>query len=332
MAEKLDAILSGIEAQGSITGSDIIDLRRNVFGDNHVCMAEAERLFRLNDSQVEKAPGWADFFVAAITNMMIRQTAPIGYVEEGQAKWLIEKISADGHIEGETEFRTLFRVLNEAMDATDVLVDFALAEVKAALVDGIGYMGRQRQYEPRHISLDDVKMIERVLYASGGDGNVRVTETEAEILFDINDSCEAELDAADAWQSLFINAVTNSVMFYSPFKMASKEEMLQNEDWVNSRGGFVSSMVAAPNPVGAFADFFGLTARKELHAYEKKEKQIQKHRDEAERIVEYEAKWLTTRLSRDGVLNENERALLRHLDKMCPDIHHSLRSFIEAAA
>ena len=46
----------------------------------------------------------------------------------------------------------------------------------------------------------------------------------------------------------------------------------------------------------------------------------------------HEAEWLTKRLSRDGVLDENERALLRHLGKMSHDIHHSLIPFIEAAA
>lgn len=332
MAEKLDAILSGIETQGEITGSDIIDLRRNVFGDNHVSMAEADWLFRLNDSKMDKAPGWADFFVAAITNLMIRQTPPIGYVDENTAQWLIQRISQDGHVEGETEFRTLFRVLNEAMDATETLVDFALAEVKAALVDGQGYMGRQRKFEARHISLDDIKMIEKVLYASGGAGNVRVTEKEAEILFDINETCEAEADAKDAWQSLFINAVTNSVMFYSPFKTAGREEMLSNENWAQSRGGLVSNMVAAPDISGAFSDLFGLTARKERYEFDEKEKQNSARRDEAERIEAHEAEWLTKRLSRDGVLDENERALLRHLGKMSHDIHHSLIPFIEAAA
>ena len=34
---------------------------------------------------------------------------------------------------------------------------------------------------------------------------------------------------------------------------------------------------------------------------------------------------------RDGDLNENERALLRHLEQMCPNIHSSLQAFIEAA-
>lgn len=61
MTVVLGQILSAIEVQNTISGCDIIELRREVFGDNHVCMAEADRLFRLNDAHMEKAPGWAVF-------------------------------------------------------------------------------------------------------------------------------------------------------------------------------------------------------------------------------------------------------------------------------
>lgn len=221
--------------------------------------------------------------------MMIRQSAPIGYVNQENAQWLIKRIAADGHVQGETEFCVLFCVLNEAMDATDILVDFALQEVKAAIMQGEGYIGRQRTCDVGRISLDDVKMIETVLYASGGDGNVSVREIEAEILFDINDRCEAGPEASEAWQSLFVYAVTNSVMFYSPYKMADREEMLQNEAWINGQQSHLSNMGAASDFSGAFSDLFGFSRRRDRREYEQKQAEIEAKRAQSERIVEYEA-------------------------------------------
>lgn len=331
MPQHLDDILNRLEKHSAITGHDIVDLRRAVFNDDFVCEGEADRLFDLNNSKKEKAVGWADFFVAAITNFLIRQTKPIGYVDAEHARWFIKRIAADGHIETETELRTLFRVLNEALDATDVLVDFALSEVKAALIDGEGHMGRTRLSARKSISLDDVKMIEKVLYASGGDGNIAVTEKEAEILFDINDVCIAEPDAKDAWQSVFVYGVTNSVMFYTPHKNISRDDALRSEEWLEGRGGFFGSMISVPNFGGAIADMTGLSKRRAAQEQAALEAFHKHAMEQSEKIVASEAYWLTSRISRDGDLNENERALLRHLEQMCPNIHSSLQAFIEAA-
>lgn len=331
MSRNLDAIISDIENRKIIDGHDIVDLRRAVFIDDYISEMEADRLFTLNNTITERAVGWADFFVAAITNFLIRQHRPIGYVDEKHALWFIKRIAADGHIEGETELRTLLRVLNEAIDATDVLVNFALQEVKSAILEGDGHLGRTRKAGKKMISLDDVKMIEKVLYASGGDGNIAVTEKEAEILFDLNDACAAEPEAKEAWQSIFVYGVTNSVMFFSPYKNASREEALRAEDWLKARGNFVQNMIAAPDVGGFFADVTGLTKRREAQEQAQRDAYHERALEISEKIVADEAFWLTQRISRDGELNENERALLAHIQKMSPDIHHSLTAFIKAA-
>lgn len=329
MAEELDRILSGIESRGIIKGHDIIDLRRNVFGDNHITRNEAEPLFNLNNLSIKKPPAWNDFFVAAVTAFLVRQSKPTGYVEEANAKWFIEQISADGHIESETELRALLAVLSEAQDSTERLVNFALSEVKAALIYGDGHIGRRRKISPRTIGQDDIAMMESVLYASGGDGHIKVTEKEAEILFDINDVCEPEPNAAEAWQSLFVNAVTNSVMFYSPYKNISREEAQRQEDWLKSRGDLsLGNYINKITPQNLWDSFTGSSKKEQAQKLEIDLKMT----EDSERVDETEALWLTRRISRDGVLNTNERALLRHLGKMCPDVHYSLKPFIEIAA
>ena len=51
----------------------------------------------------------------------------------------------------------------------------------------------------------------------------------------------------------------------------------------------------------------------------------------AEQVTEREASWLIERINRDGVLNENEKALLKFLEEECPNIHNSLVPMIKAA-
>lgn len=329
MAEALDKILSGIEARGIIKGHDIIDLRRTVFGDNFVARIEAERLFKLNNLSIRKPPAWNDFFVAAITSFLVRQSKPVGYVDDENARWFIEQVSGNGHIETETELRAVLSVLSEAQDSTERLVNFALAEVKAALIYGDGHIGHRRTLSPRVIGLDDIAMMETVLYASGGDGHIKVTEKEAETLFDINDVCEPEPNAAEAWQSLFVNAITNSVMFYSPYKNISREETKRQEDWLKSRGDLSLGNFATKITPQKLWDSFSGSGKKEQVKKLNLERRLT---EESERIDESESLWLTRRISKDGVLNTNERALLRHLGKMCPDVHQSLKPFIKVAA
>jgi hypothetical protein len=52
----------------------------------------------------------------------------------------------------------------------------------------------------------------------------------------------------------------------------------------------------------------------------------------AERVSEDEAAWLAARIGRDGMLHENERALLRFIRTESPHIHPSLQPLLERAA
>ncbi len=328
MIAHLEEVFANIKTKGAVTAKDVIDLRRYVFADSFVATNEANRLFDLNDLDIPKSECWADFFVATITTLLVRQTRPHGYVDEDTAKWFIKRISHDGHIQTETELRSLLSVLDIAKNATDTLAEFALSEVRAAILYSEGYMGSTRNSTAKKISRDDVVMIERVLYASGGDNNVKVTVKEAEILFDLNDVCEAEDDAAELWQDIFVNAVTNCVMFYAVFKNPSREEALRQEKWIQSRGDLnIGGLIHQVTPQDVWDSFSGKD-HKEQQKRSLIEKQMTRHE---ERIDAEESLWLTRRIARDGVLNANERALLRNLEKLSPDVHQSLRDFIAAA-
>ena len=52
---------------------------------------------------------------------------------------------------------------------------------------------------------------------------------------------------------------------------------------------------------------------------------------ERETIDEEEARWLIGRVKRDGVLHENERALLAFIRNTSPNIHASLEPLLKEA-
>jgi hypothetical protein len=52
----------------------------------------------------------------------------------------------------------------------------------------------------------------------------------------------------------------------------------------------------------------------------------------AEVVTSDEVRWLADRIGRDGVIHENERALLVFLREESPDIHPSLRTLLDTAA
>lgn len=328
MPKELNTILTRIESEGVIVEDDIIALRRVIYGDNHVARNEIDRLFDANNSTMPKSDTWPDFFVAAITNFLVHQSRPVGYVDEDTAKWFIERISTDGHIETETELRALMAVLRDAKDATDALVEFALEEVKSAILNGEGQIARNRSCETCHISLEDVRLIDQVLYASGGDDHIKVTRKEAEILFDLNDACTPLADAAEAWQSIFVNAITNCMMFHTPFQHPTREEALRQENWLKARGDLNIGGLIHQVSLDKMLDTVSGRDRKAEAQQDLIEAEIIKR---SERIDGDEALWLTQRIARDGVLNDNERALLKHIENMSPDIHDTLKPYIQAA-
>lgn len=309
--DRLDEVLTRIENVQQVTDQDIRDLKQEIFDDGVVSWREADRLFSLYKADIEKVADWDDFFNDTITDFLLRKSDPPGTVDKTMGSWFIARASEVGHIETETEYNILTNIVAASAELADNFVEFALEQVKIGLITGSGYMGRRRDLPVKRLGADDIEMIEKILYASGHGGHVTVTQKEAEILFDINDACTANEDVYADWQSLFVNAVTNNVMFH--------------EADIDEDG---SRKAPALSPQTVWDSFSG-----------------QDFEDQAERyltggttfeigsnVPEGEAIWLTRRIARDGVLSVHERVLLRHLSKMCPDIHPSLTPFIEAAA
>ena len=198
--------LEEVRARGSIKDADVLRLRR-AFNDDHTISAdEAEALMALNEACPIKEPSWGAFYVEALTDYVVFQAKPEGYLVADNAKWLIERISRDGHVDSHTELELLVNILDKARWSPPSLAEFAITQVKHAVVTGAGPLRSGQPLEPGTITPSEVTLLRRILYAFGGDGSVAVTRIEADALIAINRCIEPGKSPA-AWTDFFVKAV-----------------------------------------------------------------------------------------------------------------------------
>ena len=323
--------LAAFAESGTITSEDVLTMRREVFKDGVVSAAEAENLFHLNQKCVAKDTAWNDFFVEALTDYVVKQAEPEGYVTIENADWLIEHISRDGKVETASELELLVNVLDKSRWSPVRLVGFALEQVKQAVVDGNGPIGNGQNLKAGMVGEAEVDLLRRILYAFGGDATIAISREEAEILFDINDATKDSKNHP-SWSDLFVKAIANHVLAGSGYQVPSRQEALRRGEWLDSRESvmdILSSMMSG-----------GLKGI--LDAYRKPENEdvelmrLEKQRLDiltGEKITTDEALWLKDRIGRDGAeLDDNETALIKFLKEESPDIDPAFKTLLDKVA
>jgi len=331
MATHLSQIISRLSGAEQLTDDDVLALRRGVYEDGKISIAEADGLFELADTVRVKPDEFGEFFMEAMTDFLVRQTLPYGYVDDANATWLITRISTDGVVETMTELRLLVNVLKTAKDSTDRLVSFALAQIKHGVLHGSGVIGRGRSLEAGKITEVDVELLRNIIYACGGDRHIAVSRTEAEVLFDLNDATRG-VDNAPQWQDLFVKAIANYLMFLSTYETPDRDEALRRERWLTSRGDLsLGNMLRKVKFKDVMAQLTGRAAKEEAEELDRATSVQNTAVRRAENIDPEEAAWLSSRIGRDGDFDANERALMAFLEAESPFLHISLKPLLDAA-
>lgn len=324
-AVSVDAIM----ARGAITAADVLQLRRAFYEDTGIDLAEAETLFALNDACSVQDASWADCFVEMLTDFVVNQVKPEGYVTIENADWLVQRIARDGKIESKTELELLINVLDKARWSPQSLVTFALAQVKRAVIEGTGPLRAGKSLEAGVINEAEVELLKRVLYAFGGDGNIAISQPEAEILFDIDAATEGKANA-ESWPDLYVKAIANCVMASSGYAVPSREQALAREVWMESRGDLSLGRMVAGMVGGGLKGI--LAAYREQDPMERAISQLERQKIEivtAEEVTPVEAQWLAERIGRDGHVSANEKALLEFLITNSPKVAPELEAMMQ---
>ena len=329
----MSAPVAGLTSKNRITAEDVTMLRREVFADGVVTRGEAEALFALDQTAREKCAEWAPFFVEAVTDYIVHQEKPEGYISEQNADWLVRTISRDGMVDSRTELELLVHVLEEAKSSPSQLSAYALEQVAHAVIDGKGPLMLGGALVPGLVARAEVDLLRRILYAYGGDGNIAITKAEAEILFRINDrTAAAENDPS--WNELFVRAIANHVMCSAGYEPPTRETALRHETFLDHAepeiGGFFSRMAS-----GGFAAILAAYhSPGDIEAeWEAKNRAAEALARRAETIDAGEAKWLAERVGGgERPLRENERALLTLIKHASPEIHPALKGLMDKVA
>ena len=328
MAEFKAQDVDEIIARGAVGDADVQRLRAAYYADGIIGPYEVEALFRINDACRVQSPAWADLFIESLTDFLVNQAEPEGYINADNAHWLIDRIDQDGVVQTRTELELLVNVLDKARWSPASLVSFALRQVEHAVISGEGPLRAGLSPEPGRITEGEVALLRRILFAFGGDGSIAVTRAEAEVLFRINDAC-ADGPANAAWTDLFVKAIANVIMGASGYKVPSREEALRRERWLDQRGdlslgGMLGGMFRGLDAVwGGYA---------EQSSEERAIARLERQRIEIvtnEEITEGEVDWLAERICRDGKLTENEQKLLDFLRRESPKVHPKLQALVE---
>ena len=167
------------------------------------------------------------------------------------------------------------------------------------------------------------------LTAGGGAVGRAVSRSESDLLVDVRDLVAGTDADQEAWHDLFAKAVGNHVMAAAGEVVPSRQEALRREQWLKTPSGGVTSFLSrmfGTRGADLEAAFRSKDPFKERHA--KMEKSIA----ESEIVTLGEAKWLKDRIHRDGDLTEAEKALLRFIKDVSPDVSPVLDALISEAA
>jgi hypothetical protein len=322
-------IIEEIERRGSISDADVLKLRAAFYGDGAITREEAEALIGLNDAVRVRDASWADFYVEAISDYLVNDAAPKGYIVTENAEWLIEAIDRDGKVDGRTELELLVTALDKARWSPTSLVHYALEQIRRAVLEGEGPSRAGEASPPGTIDEGEVELIRRILYAFGGDGSVAVTRAEAEVLFEINDAV-AGAPPSPAWTDLFAKAIANVVMATSGYAVPTREEALRHETWLESRddlspAAMLKGMVSAG--LGAVWGGYRKQSSEERALARLERQRIEIITNEA--VTEGEVEWLAERIGRDGKVTDSEAALIAFLKKEGPHLAPALGLLVE---
>lgn len=312
MPEVLSDILSRIAQERHAGPEDVQAIRRIIYPDGKISLAEANWLFEVNAQIAAPGEDWRRLFIEALTDFTVYQAEPRSYVTEDKVDWLIARIMQDGRVDPATELEVVINVLEKAISAPDPLAVFGLRKVQEQVL------------RANRISETEVQLLRRVLYAAGGQQAIAITRGEAEVIYAIHDARGGQEDDP-AWLDLFGKAMLNHLMFASGFTPPTREVALAREAWLDdTRVDPVGLMVRMVKSLGKifsvyFQPDFGeeyLARREALQA-------------EAEQITDEEAAWLAARMLRDGHLSEAERALIAALRNEQPRLHPLIQDALD---
>ena len=313
--------LSQYKDKDVFTNGEVLDIRRKVMAPEKVLKRDAEALMRLNETITTPTEAWKTLFSDAIVDYVVDSSASSGYlVADYKAKWLIEEIDADQHLDPETELNLLIKVMTKANIISPVLEVYMLKAVKDAVLNGSGFWAQGREMQAGCVGADDVELLRKIMYSVGGQGGIDISREEAEVIYDIHDATVGA-DNHESWDVMFSKMI-------ACYMMAGMSSLEVDESWAVGRDVWLESDKgidwSISNILKGYASFGKNQESPKPYVLDR---DLQ---TSLEAITEEEAFWLIERINADGRLTPSEAKMLMYLEQECPNLHASLNGYIKS--
>jgi uncharacterized tellurite resistance protein B-like protein len=197
-------------ADGKIDKEEVELLRKALYADGKIDQEEADFLFELNDvvSGKQNDSSWNKFFIEAISDYLLNDEKSPGVIDDEEGKWLVEKIGADGQVDGVE--KQLLNHLKTNAKKMPVAVTALITGTSNANAVSSGQMNLQQLKKELladgKIDAEEVKKLREVLYADG-----KIDQEEADFLFELNDAVSGKQNDS-SWNQFFIEAISDYLL------------------------------------------------------------------------------------------------------------------------
>lgn len=307
-----------IAARGVIKATDVERLRHDYLAGGELSENTADALFALDRSCVIQDVSWPLLFVDTVTDYIVAQAEPQGYVTVGKAAWLKDRATSEGRLDRLSCLELLIRVLEVSRWSPPSLAAFVLRHIETDVVTGKGPLRTAATTGRGRVSKVAVEYMRRVLAATNRENSGTITRAEAEVLLDIHDATIATENCLE-WTELFTKAMADLLMTASGYAGPNRASLLSPVPWLMNAQGF-HDVLATYKP-RTFED------RALAH--------LEHHKVEiitAEPIDVIDPGWLARRLGSVPELAPASKALLSYLRNQPRTLHPALLPLLDRAA
>jgi hypothetical protein len=326
IAQTLADVSHRVAQTGTISDDDVLAARRCVYVDGAISRAEAEGLYAIEQVRTSQSNSWSMLFVEALSDLVLNQERPVGYVTADTAQWLMALIGRRKQPSMDGDMALVANIIEKAREVPAAFSAFALRLAKDAVIYGDGPDARGRLHASGRVDEADVAMLQRILWGAGSEGLLAVSRDEAEALFAIADATTGAANDP-AFDDLFAKAIGNYLLGATGRHVPDRETALR---WDNA-GSYKTDMVAfmtrllssAPDVPAALTERTLAQYVDDEHAHRNMVRDVEI--EVAGIMTSEKAAWLRDRIDRNGVMNGPEKALVRFVTREAAALDASMK-------
>lgn len=338
---ELMQVADRIARTGKVTADDAAAVRRAIYGgDGQVTDVEADALIAIEQTRETFCAEWSSLYVEALTDYVLMQQPPSGYLSEANAEWLQSRIKRRKEPSPDCDVALVANIIENASEVPASFSAFALRLVKETVLYSDGVDARGHAHGAGQVTDADVEMLKRILWGAGSEGLLAVSREEAEALFAIADQTTGA-DNSPAFEDLFARAIGNYLIGATGRSATPRDLALRWQTEPEYKISVLATLgkVLSSTGKGFNKDFVTDTianARTLAEDVELRSKLQNEAREAASAAASVmtadKAGWLMDRVNKNGLLTAPEIALLRFIQREASSLDESLKGLMAKVA